>query len=130
MLGRWHFVAVLAVSLPIGGCAWLTYEVLNPDMRGPRGYYVQVEDPSVYIEFFEKPEARSNVVKEAGDARYWFSAFDSEIDMHGPIGAPKEQRRRYYIYGEGNHIRVQDRSAKPVPPGRFYPVTHYVRRKK
>lgn len=119
-----------AITLSVGGCAWFIKEALDPNMRGPRGYYVQKEDPKVYIEFFEKPKARSNVVKEFGDADYSFSAFDGEIDLYGPLNAPKEKQRHYEVYGEGPEIRVQDLSAEPIPPSRIFPTTHYTRRTK
>ncbi len=102
---------------------------LDPYMRGPRGFYVQKEDPKIYIEFFEKPNAQSNVVKEFGDAEYSFSAFDGEIDMYGPLRAPKEKQRHFEIVGEGAKIRVQDLSAEPVGPERVFPTTWYERKK-
>lgn len=119
-----------AVLLPIGGCAWFIKEALDPNMRGPRGLYVQIENPKVYIEFFEKPKARSNVVTEFGDAEYSFSAFDGEIDLYGPLTAPKGKQRHYEIYGEGAEIRVQDLSAEPAGPGQIFPLTHYSRVKR
>jgi len=119
-----------AALLPIGGCGWFIFEALDPHMRGPRGYYVQKEDPSIFIEFFEKPRARSNVSKEFGDAEYSFDAFDREIDMHGPTSAPAEKRRHYAISGEGEETRVQDLSAEPIPPKRVFPVTNYIRIRK
>ena len=113
----------------LAGCALLALRALDPDMRGPRGYYVQVEDRSVFIEFFEKPRARSNVVKDFGEADYLFSASDGEINLSGPIAAPKELQRYYSIVGEDEDLRVQDLSADPGP-GRVFPVTRYKRQKK
>ncbi len=96
-------------------------------MRGPRGYYSQVGSPSTFIEFFEKPRARSNIIPEFGDAEYTFSAFDGEINMHGPLSAPKEKQRHLYIYGEGAQIRIQDLTTAPMAPDRKLPITDFVR---
>ena len=125
---RFGIVMVVGMFV-LAGCAFLAIRALGPDMRGPRGYYVQIEDPTVFMEFFEKPRARSNVVKEFGDSEYAFSAFDGEINLSGPLSAPKELRRYYEIVGVGDDLRVQDLSADPGP-GKVFPVTRYRRQKR
>ncbi len=129
MTGLRSILVLSAVLMLVGGCAWVIKLSLEPDMRDPRGYYVQKEDPNIYIEFSEKPKARSNVVREFGDAEYFFSAFDGEIDLYGPLTAPKEKQRHFEIVGEGANIRVQDLSAEPVGPERVFPITRYERKK-
>lgn len=88
-------------------------------MRGPRGHYVLKRDPEIFVEFFKKPNARSNIVKKYGVAPFHFSAFDTDIEMFGPDTAPKEEQRRYWISGEGPEIVILDMSAPPDANGRF-----------
>lgn len=109
--------------------AYFVLSFLNPNMRGPRGYYVQQDDPATFIEFFKKPNARSNIVKKYGVAPFHFSAFDTDIDMYGPDNASKEEQRRYWISGEGAEIVILDMSAKPDEHGE-YPKMEFKRVKR
>lgn len=114
----------LRISLIIAGVVALAFNYfelspLGPNMRGPSGYYVLKGDPGVFVEFFKKPNARSNLVEEYGVAPFLFSAFDTDIHMSGPVTAPKEEQRSYWISGEGSEIVILDMSAPPYTHGRF-----------
>ncbi len=106
----------------------LTFALTGCGNRELRGRFVQKEDPTIYIEFFGAKRARSNIVKEFGDAEYWFSnsstLIEDETRLSGPLNLPKSQQRYFEVLVFGEELRIQELVTKPdsrvtIPIGNF-----------
>lgn len=82
---------------------------------------MQNEDPTIYIEFIDAKRARSNFVKEYGDAEYWYShsatLIEDETRLGGPLNLSKDQQRYFEVVVFGDELRIQELAAKPNSRG-------------